>query len=126
MDAVTASMRSDDVSAHVKLEAYTRRLLALPADITEHVMTKEPWKWFPTWQEIDEIASPMVEQRKSIIRKLSAKMHTKDKGTESVDVKPQRLTPELKAQISAEGGFGDAPNVRGILKRMKAREGYGG
>jgi hypothetical protein len=123
LDAVTVSQKGDEASIHVKLAAYTRRMSEIPEDIAERVLVGKSWKWFPTWYEIEEITAPLIEQREMMIRKLS---DYRQERTEEAIEKPEKkggLSQEFRAMASAQAGFGDAPNVRGVLDRMKKTKG---
>lgn len=70
LDAISAKRKEGAVSAAVRLEAYASRLAQYPADVAKYAVLKHPWKFWPTWAELEQVCNANVSPRRAMIRAL--------------------------------------------------------
>lgn len=96
LDAITARRPDDEVTAAVRLRAYTNRLSEYPADIARHALLGRTWRFFPTWEELRAICEQEMAERRAMVAALDRPRLNSD----SAAGKPQ-LTPEARERIAA-------------------------
>lgn len=94
LSVMCAARQRDQLEASLMLEAYTSRLMQYPADVVKDALLVKPWKFFPTWGELQSYC----EQKTSPRRCMIAALEQKPKEAEE-QCRP--ATAEEKARIQA-------------------------
>lgn len=71
LSVITAGRGSDGISAELQLTAYSSRLAQYPADVVKHALTIHPWKWFPSWAELERVCEAKSSPRRHMLAALS-------------------------------------------------------
>lgn len=71
LSVLTAGRGADGIAAELLLTAYAARLGRYPADVVRHVLLVRPWKWFPTWAELEKVCEAMAGPRRHMIAALN-------------------------------------------------------
>ena len=81
----------DEFEEALRLSAYTRRLGEYPADVVRYALIERPWRFFPSWAELDSACKEVVTKRKAMMAAL-----------EREDRKPSHRREERRDPISAK------------------------
>lgn len=101
LSVITVNRQRDDLDTELIVAIYTERLSAFPADVVEHVLLRERWKFFPAIAELEEACDALSSRRRTIARLLA---HGQVRCGEP-ERRPDRgppLTPEARLRIMAE------------------------
>ncbi len=131
--AITISRARDDVDQGLVVAIYCDRLSAFPADIVEHVMLRERWKFFPTIAELEEAAEAHMGRRRLVAQLLEqGRIRHRHEIDAQRNAEPPRelVTPEAHRRIMAEV-FGDKAAsmhlaediVAGVARERKVNDG---
>lgn len=71
LSVITASRRTEGVSAELLVTAYASRLSRYPADVAKAALLDFSWKWFPTWEELEKTCEAKASPRRHMIAALS-------------------------------------------------------
>ncbi|MFD1511193.1 hypothetical protein [Lacimonas salitolerans] len=101
LSAITISRPRDELDAGLIMAIYSERLAAYPADVVEHVLLRERWKFFPAIAELEEACDALSSRRRAIASLLAQGRvrcgephHQPDRGP--------RMSPEARQRIMAE------------------------
>lgn len=67
---LTASRARDGFDLELMVSAYSNRLASFPADVVKHALTAWPWKWFPTWAELEPVCKRLAARRLMLLEAL--------------------------------------------------------
>lgn len=102
LSAITASRPRDDLDVGLIMAIYTERLSAFPADVVEHVLLRERWKWFPPIADLEEACERFTSRRRTIAGLLAqGRVRYGQKPHQETDRGPA-ITPEARRRIMAE------------------------
>lgn len=66
--AVIAPRRADEeFTGALKLQAYASRLKQYPADVANEALRNHPWKFFPSWFELEEVCERLSKHRGEMV-----------------------------------------------------------
>lgn len=101
LSVITVSRQRDDLDIELIVTIYAERLSAYPADVVEHVLLRERWKFWPAIAELEEVCDALSSRRRTIAR-LLANGHVRCGEPERRPDRGPPLTPEARLQIMAE------------------------
>lgn len=87
----------------LRLTAYVTRLQNHPADVVRYALLERPWRFWPSWAELEVACNEAGARRRAILAAL-ARANTPQKQS---DDRRERVSPVRAGQIVAEI-FGDA------------------
>lgn len=106
LSVLVAGRGPDDLSAELKLTAYSSRLAEYPADIVRQALLGRSWTWFPAWAELEKVCMAAVGPRRQMIAALSRPPEPKEGPrrirTEDERLRIQQLIAEKFPSISAD------------------------
>lgn len=56
----------------LRVAAYTSRLAGYPADVARAALLAQPWRFFPTWAELQEVCEALVTPRREMRKAMEA------------------------------------------------------
>ncbi|KIC46756.1 hypothetical protein RA28_03090 [Ruegeria sp. ANG-S4] len=71
LSVITAGAGRNGFEAELMVSAYTRRLLEFPADIVRYALVTKTWKWFPAWDELEQVCKIKISPRLLMLQELS-------------------------------------------------------
>lgn len=105
LSAITASRSRDDLDAGLIMAIYSERLSAFPADVVEHVLLRERWRWFPPIADLEEACERHTSRRRTIAALLAQgrircghkpqKVHQTDRGPAATKEARERIMAEV-------------------------------
>lgn len=98
LSVIVARRADDEFADELRVTAYSSRLSSYPADVVRHVLFVRTWKFWPTWQELQEACEILVGPRKAMIAAL-------ERASAPPEPERERVTPERAAEILAELNF---------------------
>ena len=106
--AITISRQRDDLDHGLITTIYTERLSNFPADIVEHVLLRERWKFWPAIAELEDAAELLLSRRRAVAR-LLAEGRVRERTSEPP---PDRTpaTAEARQRILQEVGLDASGN----------------
>ncbi|NOD75951.1 hypothetical protein GS639_07205 [Ruegeria sp. HKCCD4332] len=110
LSVITAGPGRNGFEAELMVSAYARRLLEFPADVVHYVLVTKSWKWFPTWNELEQVCKIKSSPRLLMMQELSR---------QQPDPAPVRKSPseEEKAAIQKLVDETFPRRARGFLKK---------
>lgn len=102
LSVIAPKRAGDEFEEALRLTAYARRLEAFPADVVRYALLERPWRFWPSWAELDAACGEAVSRRKAMLEALARR--------ERESVRPERREPvsaERASDIVREI-FGDA------------------
>lgn len=61
---------SDEFEEALRLSAYTSRLGAFPADVVRYALMERPWRFWPSWHELEAVCREVTAKRLAMIAAL--------------------------------------------------------
>lgn len=106
MSVVTAKRKDDDFSEELRIMEYSSRLAIYPADVVHHVLIKDTYKFFPTWDELHKRCEALTSPRAHMIAAL-------ERGPEPPEPVRRPPTDDERARVKAlvNEMFGDVPQA---------------
>lgn len=87
----------DEFEESLRLTAYTSRLSDFPADVVRYALLERPWRFWPSWAELEAACREAVSSRVAMLKALEA---SAEKPAEAKRREP--LTAERAGEIVAE------------------------
>ena len=72
LSVIVARRIDDDATEALRLTAYTSRLSDYPADIAREALLRRPWRFWPSWAELEDVCKDLRRPRLSMIREIEA------------------------------------------------------
>lgn len=91
--------KSDEFSDELRIEAYAGRLQQFPADVVHHVLLKQSWKFWPSWQEIETACEALTSPRQHMLAALE------NPRAETPPEPRERVSGDRAKEILSEIGF---------------------
>lgn len=112
MSVLTIPRNDDDLSASLRLAAYTRQLAAYPADAVRAALLGRPWKFFPSWAELHGVLEEAVRPRRAAIARLEFEIQRAataepDRGPPASKEAVARIMQEVYGKKRVANGRGD-------------------
>ncbi len=104
LSVIVARRQDDEFTESLRLEAYAARLRRYPADVSREAVLGRTWKFWPSWQELEEVCLALAAPRSAMIRALAHRSTPKA----PTDSRGDRVSAERAAQIIREV-FGEKP-----------------
>lgn len=104
LSVITARRQDDAFTEELRLTAYATRLARYPADVARAALLDHPWKFWPTWVEVEEVCEKLTAPRRMMLNALSCAFDLVSPPA-SPDEERERVTAEAAAKILAEFGF---------------------
>lgn len=104
LSVITARRAEDEFTGALRVDAYSRRLGAYPADVVKAALFDSRWKFWPTWAELAEVCDKAVAKRIA----LAAALGGKDDACAAFrpsDEHWDRVSASRAAEIMQEAGF---------------------
>lgn len=70
--AISAPRKGSELSSRMTMAAYKTRLYGYPADVSRAALLDEPWKFFPTWAELQIVCERLSLPRRVMMAALKA------------------------------------------------------
>jgi len=71
--SVISAKRADDAASEaLRVEAYAARLSRYPADVVKAALLDRPWKFWPTWAELERVCEELSSPRRAMMSALRA------------------------------------------------------
>lgn len=99
LSVLTVPRHDDDLSAALRLAAYTRQLAPYPADAVKAALLGRAWQFFPSWAELHAVLEDSVKPRRAAIARLE--FEVRRASTPAADLEPP-ATKEAVARIMQE------------------------
>lgn len=94
LSVISARRADDEFSESLRVTAYSSRLSRYPADVARHVLLKQTYKFFPTWDELEKRCEAMAGPRRQMIAAL-------ERGPEPKEPERRAATDEERERIQA-------------------------
>jgi len=94
LSVIVARRQGDEFSDELRLVAYSSRLARYPADVARKVTIGTPYKFWPTWSEMEKQADAMTGARRSMIAAL-------ERGPAPPEPVRRPATDEERARVQA-------------------------
>lgn len=104
LSVITARRAEDEFTGSLRVDAYSRRLGAYPADVVKAALFDRKWKFWPTWAELSDACDAGVAKRKAMADALDGKERARA-ASMAKEEKPDRVTATRAAEIMAEAGY---------------------
>lgn len=100
--AITAHRQIEDRDLQLAMTVFVERLSAYPADVVQHVLLRERWKFWPALAEVEERCDALVAPR----QRLALYVRRGFFAAQPAETPPRELvTDEARRRILAECGF---------------------
>ena len=104
LSVITARRAEDEFTGSLRIDAYSRRLTAYPADVAKAALFEGKWKFWPTWAELSDYCDAAVSKRRAMAYALDGKEHARAESMDK-DETQERVSAKLAAEIMAAAGF---------------------
>jgi hypothetical protein len=104
LSVITARRAEDEFTGALRVDAYSRRLGAYPADVVKAALFDSRWKFWPTWAELAEVCDKAVAKRIALAAALGGKDDACAASMAS-DEHLDRVSASRAAEITQEAGF---------------------
>ncbi|MBC7138677.1 MAG: hypothetical protein H5U17_07985 [Defluviimonas sp.] len=101
LGAITISRQRDDLDIGLIMAIYAERLSEFPADVVEHVLLRERWKFFPAIAELEEACEALASRRR-LVASLLADGRVRCGEPPRQPDRGAPLTPDARRRIMAE------------------------
>lgn len=103
LSVIVARRQDDEFTEGLRLTAYASRLRKYPADIARKALLGHPWKFWPSWAELEWVCEREVAIRRAMVAAL-------DRDHRQPEERRERVTAERAAEIMREA-FGARPDT---------------
>jgi len=104
LSVITARRAEDEFTGALRVDAYSRRLGAYPADVVKAALFDSRWKFWPTWAELAEFCDKAVAKRIALASALDGKDDARAASL-ACDEHLDRVSASRAAEIMQEAGF---------------------
>lgn len=94
LSVIVARRQDDEFADELRVSVYSSRLSRFPADVVRHVLLKETYKFWPTWEELEKRCRAMTGPREHMIAAL-------ERGPKAQESKRRAATDDERARIQA-------------------------
>ncbi len=72
LSVIVAKRQDDEFTESLRLEAYASRLRQYSADVARAAVLDHPWKFWPSWAELEALCNQLVAPRKAMLAAMRA------------------------------------------------------
>lgn len=119
LSVLTAGRGREGFDAELMVSAYSARLSQFPADVVRHALLGRTWKWFPTWEELEQVCRVKTAPRKHMIAALSQPEPDMEPARrETTDEERERIAALVAEQFPAVSQEWRDAAVAGVMDEV--------